>query len=191
MKGIFQRALIRVRNLFIDASQVRKLPRRARSFALWLGLRVSPMFGGATSANSQHGSLATLHFWDVSLSPDAWTKFGQVRRFGVLGVDRPEVDVTDLDSTGVERIGGLADGREITIEIYANTTTMPQIESLFSANATIDLKATFPAPLSLTRYFSIAPLGIDQPGQVEPNTPLMVSLRGRISGSISSTPSHP
>lgn len=144
----------------------------------------------ATSSTSQIGSLTTLHFWSTAASPDAWVKFGQVKGFGTLGQDRSEVDVTDLDSTAVERIGGLADGREITIEIYANTTTLPQIEALFALNANVDMKATFPAPLTSVRYFTLTPLGIDQPGQVDPNTPLMATLRGRISGSISSTPSH-
>lgn len=144
----------------------------------------------ATSSTSQIGSLAQVHFWNTALSPDAWTKFGQLKSIGEIGSDRPEVPVTDLDSLAVERIGGIPDGLQCTLDLYANTTTLGQVETLYNANVNFDIKVVFPAPLSATRYFTLTPLGFRLGPTVEPDAPLMATLTGRISSAISSTPSH-
>lgn len=144
----------------------------------------------ATSSTAQTGSLTQLWYWNTAASPDAWARLTVIKSVGDIGQDRTEVEVSDLDSTAVERIGGLADGREITIEVYANSTTLPLMKTLFDGNVNIDLKIIIPTPAGITYYFTLTPLGVNLPGTVEPNAPLMASLRGRISGSISTTPSH-
>src|SRR5262245_2395380 len=143
----------------------------------------------ATSANAQIGSLTTLSFWDTDLTPDAWVAIANIRQFGEVGADKPEVDSTDLDSTGVERIGGLTDGKEISIVCVGNSTTLAQFEEFYNEGSTLDLKATFPTPLSTSRYFSLTPLGFSL-GTITPSGLIEVTLRGRISGSISSVASH-
>lgn len=144
----------------------------------------------ATSANAQIGSQTTLSFWDTSLSPDAWVDYANIRSFGEVGADKPEVDSTDLESAGVERIGGLTDGKEISITAVCNTASLAQLEAQYNAAATLDYKMTFPAPMSTSRYFSFFPLGISF-GTITPSGLVELTLRGRISGDISVTPSHP
>lgn len=143
----------------------------------------------ADSTNAQIGSQTKLYFWDTSLSPDAYGQLVNVRQFGEIGSDSPEVDSTDLDSTGVQRIPGLPDGKEISILSVANSTTLPKIESIFDAGLNIDIKAVFPAPMSTTRYFAFTPLGFAI-NTVTPSGLIEVTLRGRISGSITTVDPH-
>lgn len=143
----------------------------------------------ADSTKAQIGSLTTIAYFKTTISPAAWALIGNIKSFGDLGVDKPEVDSTDLDSTAVERIGGLADGKEITINCIGNATTVPLIEGLFNANATIDFRITFPSPTTASRYFSVFPLGWTF-NTIVPSGLIEVHLRGRISGPIVTSPTH-
>ena len=144
----------------------------------------------ANSTNSQIGAETTLHYWNNSLSPTGWVKLGQIQRFGPLGKDSPEVDVTDLDSDQMEFIAGLKTGREITITQYCNATTLALLEGLYDAAANVDFKVTFPTPTTLKRYFTLTPLGVTQGGEVTPTGVVLVELRGRISAGPNATNLH-
>ena len=144
----------------------------------------------ANTTNSQIGAETTLHYWNSVNSPSGWVKLGQVERFGPLVKDSPEVDVTDLDSDQMEFIPGLKTGREVTITLYCNATNLALLEQLYDDADNIDLKATFPSPTNLRRYFTLTPLGVTQGGEVTPTGVLLVELRGRISTGPSSTNLH-
>lgn len=143
----------------------------------------------ADSTNAQIGSQTKVYFWDTSLSPDGYTQIPNVRQFGPTGATKPEVDSTDLDSTGVERIGGLQDGDEFPITCVANAITSAMLKGFFDDGLNLDLKVIYPAPLSLTEYFSFTPLHFEK-GTITPSGLVECTLQGRISGDISDTDPH-
>lgn len=144
----------------------------------------------ADSNNAQIGSQVTLQYWNTSASPDVWATLGKVRQIQGIGTEKPEVDSTTLDSTAVERIGGLPDGKQVTVTLTTTAAVMAILEGFTAGTDNIDFKIFFPSPINLTRYFTLTPLGYDH-GTVQPSGLLEISLMGRISGSISGTPSHP
>lgn len=144
----------------------------------------------ADSNNAQIGSQVTFSFWDTSLSPDAWAALGKVRSINGMGVDLPEVDSTTLDSTAVERIAGLPDGKEMSIVLTLTATSLAAIEAICAARTPIDCRIVFPSPASLSRYFSLTPRGYDK-GTITPSGLVEVTFNGRITAAISSTDSHP
>lgn len=143
----------------------------------------------ADSTKAQIGSRTTLSYFNTAVSPAVWATIGNVKSFGDIGSDRPEVDSTDLDSLAVERIGGLPDGKEVSITAMGNSTTMALFETLYNSGATVDFRETFPAPLSTSRYFSLFPLGNSQ-STITPSGLVEVTLRGRITGAIVTAPTH-
>ena len=62
------------------------------------------------------GSTTTLKLMDTTASPNAYTLIAEVLRIGPIGSQAPEVDVTNLDSTSKEYIGGLPDGASVEFE---------------------------------------------------------------------------
>lgn len=145
----------------------------------------------ADETNAQIGAGTTLSYWDTDVSPDAYTPLGPIRNIQGVGVDRPEVDSTTLDSTAVERIGGLPDGKEVTITFTTGSSNdiLDDIRAFVDAAAALDLKLALAAPASETLYFSIIPLGYDL-GTIAPNDLIEVTMRGRITGDISATDPH-
>lgn len=181
----------RILHWLLQVHRTKVLPSFLRRFAFNLALRLAPIGGAATSANAQHGSQVKLAFWDVALSPDAWADYGNVRSITGVGEDKTEIDSTDLNSFAMERIGGLADGKEVNILCVCNTVSLAQIEAQVNASppSNFDLRLTFPAPLSVIRYFTLTPLGREI-GTIQANSLIEVTYRGRISGAISSVASH-
>lgn len=139
----------------------------------------------ADSTKAQIGSKTVLSYWNAG-TPPAYVPIANVAQFGEVGADKPEVDSTDLDSSGVERIGGLTDGKEITITCQANTITVPLIKQLYDDAQTITLKVQFPTPLAMTYFFGFIPLGFSL-GTITPSGIVQVAMRGRISGDITET----
>jgi hypothetical protein len=147
----------------------------------------------ATSTNAQIGAGVVLSYWDtVASSPAAFAVLGKIRSIAGIGVNKPEVDSTTLDSTAVERIGGLPDGKQVTIVLTtgATNTTMDLIEGWVNGTTAIDFKLAIPSPATETRYFSLILLDWDL-GTISPSNLVEVTLQGRITGSVSSTNSHP
>lgn len=138
----------------------------------------------ADATLAQTGSAATLHY--AVGSPIVWTNLGPIRSISGIGASRSEVDSTTLDSTAVERIGGLPDGKQVSIVFTTATSNHDLIEGFVTAGTTIQLRIVFPAPLTETRYFYVVPLDYDR-GTIAPGQLQETTFMGRITGSISTT----
>jgi hypothetical protein len=181
----------RLRNWLLAAFvHTNSLPATVRRLALVLSLRLAPMFGGATTSNAQLGKV-TVSYWNAAPSPDAWTAIPNIRTVNGMSITKNEEDSTDMDSSAAEFIPGLAVGDMLEFTAIANSTTVPLFEGWVNASpvANIDLRFAFPAPASLTRYLSVAPLHVGNPTLTRGGI-WECTFRGRISGGISSTPSH-
>lgn len=145
----------------------------------------------ADSSNAQIGSKATLAYWNTALSPDAWSLIPNITTMGAIGASKAEVDATDLDSNQVDRISGLQDGDEFTFTCVENVSTIAIIEGFFFASppVNIDFRVQRPAPLSTSRYFTVAALGYGE-GETTPSGLQTIMFRGRITRNASATPSH-
>lgn len=138
----------------------------------------------ADSTLAQTGSAVTLHY--AVGSPIVWTNLGPIRSIAGIGQSRPEVDSTTLDSTAVERIGGLPDGKQVTVVFTTATSNHDLIEGFVTAGTPIQLRVVFPTPVTETRYFYMVPLDYDR-GSITPGGLMETTLMGRITGSISAT----
>ena len=147
----------------------------------------------ADSTTAQIGATVDLAYWDtVVASPPAWADLGQIRSIAGVGVTKPEVDSTTLDSTSVERISGLSDGDQVTIVFTtgATNTNIDRIKGWVDGTSEVDYKLTINSPATETLYFSIIPLHYDF-GTIQPSNLVEISFQGRVTGGISATPSHP
>lgn len=140
----------------------------------------------ADATLAQIGSQVTLSSYNDD-SPPVFTNLGPIRSIAGIGVARPEVESTTLDSLAVERIGGLPDGKQVTIVFTMATSNLTVIEGFVNDGDPVNLRVTFPAPLSTSRYFTIAPLDFDY-GTIQPSGLVEITLIGRISGPITTTP---
>lgn len=141
-------------------------------------------------AEAYIGSKATLSFWDLSASPDAWTRYEEVRKMDALGAMANEVDKTTLDSDAVERRAGLPDPEKFGFTVNMTADQFTVLLAQRTAGTNLDLKADYtPTGLDTTLYFTFVPLGlkvldIDAKGLIE------CKVDGRVSGEITETPSH-
>ncbi len=136
------------------------------------------------------GSKATISYWDVSQSPDAYTAYAQVQNFGDIGRKAPEVEKTTLDSDAVERRPGLPDTESVTIMVNLNAAGFAILKAQVDAGTKLDLKVNFtPAGIATILYLGFIPLGY-KIGKVDAKKLLECSLEGRITGDISTTDPH-
>lgn len=143
----------------------------------------------ADSTNSQIGAGVTIAYWGGS--PVAWTDLGPIRNASGIGVTRTEKESTTLDSVAIERIGGLPDGKQVTITFTTASSNHDIVEAMVNDGDPVDLRVTWPAPLSKTRYFTIVPLDFDE-GDISPDDLLEMALMGRITGGApTAVASHP
>jgi hypothetical protein len=140
----------------------------------------------ADATRAQIGAQTTLSYWDTVASPAEYAELGPVRSIAGLGASRPEVDSTTLDSEAVERIGGLPDGKTLTITFAAAAENSDLVEGWVNDGDPLTLKIEFPAPLNETRYCDIVPLDFDY-GTISASGLIELTLSGRITGAISST----
>ena len=114
-------------------------------------------------------------------SPQVYTKVSEVLSIGPIGSTAPEVEVTNLDSTAKEYIGGLADGASVEIEFnYLNGNT--QQEDL--RDSVGDTKAIqIVCPDTTQADFNLVILGFNM-GETTPESQMTASVSGRISGDI-------
>jgi len=144
----------------------------------------------ADSTNSQIGSKGELNYWNALGSPDpGYEPMGFVRSIQGIGVTKPEVESTTLDDDAVRRIGGLKDGKEVTIVLTLNAETLAKVEGFLDANEEIELQYRIAAPTSQDRYFAFFPLDYDH-GTIAASTLMELTLKGRISGPISAIDPH-
>lgn len=114
-------------------------------------------------------------------SPQVYTTIAEVLRCGPIGSITPEKDVTNLDSTAKEYIGGLPDGASVEFElnfIAGNT----QHEALRDAPGnTHNFQMVWSDSSSAT--FDMVVLGFNR-GETTPEDQLTASITGRITGAI-------
>lgn len=144
----------------------------------------------ANSANAQIGAGVALSYWNTVASPDAWATLGNVRNISGIGTQKAEVDSTTLDSAAVERIGGLADGKQVTFKVTTTSAAMTIVEAWSAGIVNIDFRIVWPTPATVTRYFTLVILGYDH-GDIQPSGLCEITVTGRISGAIVTTATHP
>ena len=129
------------------------------------------------------GALTQFKVYDTTVSPNAYTKVSEVLRIGPVGSVAPEVDVTNLDSTAKEYIGGLADGASIEVEM--NWLVGDSMQELLrdSVGSTLQVQILWPDSPNTTATFSFVVLGFSR-GETTPESQLTASCNGRITGSI-------
>jgi len=127
------------------------------------------------------GALTTLKLGSAA-SPIVYTTVAEVLRIGPIGSQAPEVDVTNLDSTAKEYIGGLPDGA--SVEFECNWIKSAQQVTLQGAvGDTHIFQVTWPDSPATTASFSMVVLGFNM-GETTPESQLTSSISGRITGAI-------
>jgi len=142
----------------------------------------------AQSPNAKIGAGVTVEFWNALASPPAYETFGYVRNFSGFGRSRPEVDSTTLDSLAEEAVAGLPKGKTVTVKVTTNAAAIDLADQL-AATDSVDVKATWPAPLSKTRYFPAIPIDDDQ-GSISASALMETDFQLRISGPITTVDPH-
>lgn len=137
------------------------------------------------SANAQIGAGVSLGYADDLESPIEYTPLANIRSIQGVGSMKPEVESTTLDSLAVERIKGLADGKEVTIVLTTTSAGKTLIEGWYASVDPIHLRLSWPAPSSITRYFDLTVLDIDD-GTITPSGLCEQTVKGRITGPITS-----
>ena len=112
--------------------------------------------------------------------------FDEITSVSGVGSTRPETEVTHLDSTGVERIGGLQDGNEVTIS--GNYIRDAQVDQFVTDVATAQTPTrtymvTVPTSPERTYSFTGVPLSWEL-GELTPSGAVTFSLGLRISGDV-------
>ena len=115
-------------------------------------------------------------------SPATYTTIAEVLRVGPIGSTTPEVDVTNLDSTAKEYIGGLPDGS--SVEFEGNWIKSTQQTDLRGAvGTTRNFRMEWPDSPSTMATFSMVVLGFEM-GETTPEGQATFSVTGRITGDI-------
>jgi hypothetical protein len=115
-------------------------------------------------------------------SPEVFTTIAEILRCGPIGSVTPEVDVTNLDSTAKEYIGGLPDGA--SVEFEGNWTKATQQTALRDAVGTTKnfVMEWADSPAS-SASFAMVVLGFSM-GETTPESQLTFTVQGRITGDI-------
>lgn len=132
------------------------------------------------------GSQTLLKLGDAA-SPPVYTTIGEVVSIGPLAQKKDLIEVTHLESTAKEFIGGLSNGQEIEIVCNYIPTNTQQV-ALWTAAGTTSAAKLFKYVLpsgggSLTFSFSAVVLS-SSIGPTTPNTATQISFGVQVSGSI-------
>lgn len=119
-------------------------------------------------------------------SPQVYTTVAEVLSIGPIGSTAPEVDVTNLDSTAKEYIGGLADGNQVEVEMNWLTGNTQQEALRDGVGTTKHIQIVWPDSPQTTATFQMVLLSFNR-GETTPETQLTASISGRISGAITWT----
>jgi hypothetical protein len=115
-------------------------------------------------------------------SPEVFTTIAEVLRCGPIGSTTPEVDVTNLDSTAKEYIGGLPDGS--SVEFEGNWIKGTQQTTLRDAvGTTKNFTMEWADSPQSTASFAMVILGFEM-GETTPESQMTFSVTGRITGDI-------
>lgn len=116
-------------------------------------------------------------------SPEVYTTVAEVLSIGPVGSTAPEVDVTNLDSTAKEYIGGLADGNTVEIEMNWLVGNTQQAALRDGVGTTKNIQIVWPDSPNTTANFAFVVLSFNR-GETTPESQLTASVSGRISGAI-------
>ena len=130
------------------------------------------------------GSGATLQLGSGA-SPQVYTTIAEVLRCGPIGSTNPEVDVTNLDSTAKEYIAGLADGNTVDFDVnfIAGNTEQTSLRTSQASGSTVNLRMVWQTSPNTNAQFDLVLLGFEM-SETTPESQIMASISGRISGSI-------
>lgn len=114
-------------------------------------------------------------------SPEVYTLIAEVLRVGEVGSTAPEVDVTNLDSTAKEYIGGLPDGAQVEFDLnwIAGNTQQEALRDGVGATKSFQLVWSDASQAD----FELVVLGFNR-AETTPESQLTASLTGRITGPI-------
>lgn len=117
-------------------------------------------------------------------SPEVYTLIAEVLRVGPVGSIAPEVDVTNLDSTAKEYIGGLPDGAQVEFSMNWLAGNSQQETLRDAVGNTHNFRFTWND--SSTATFALVVLGFNRE-ETTPESQLTASITGRITGAITWT----
>ena len=127
------------------------------------------------------GASATLKLGNGA-SPEVFTTIAEVLRVGAIGSTTPEIDVTNLDSTAKEYIGGLPDGNNVEFE-FNWIKSAQQTALRDSTGTTKNFQMTWPDSPASTASFAMVVLQFDI-NETTPEGQITASVSGRITGDI-------
>jgi hypothetical protein len=88
------------------------------------------------------GAGTILKLGDAATPTEVFTAIAKIRRIGELSEESPLVDATDLESTGREYIGGLADGSEFDVEaaLLMDSATHTALDAAFTSKIAVNFE---------------------------------------------------
>jgi len=119
-------------------------------------------------------------------SPQVYTTIAEVLRCGPIGSTAPEVDVTNLDSTAKEYIGGLPDGASVEFDVNFIAGNTQQEALRDGVGNTINLKMVWSGSPESSAKFDLVLLSFMR-GETTPESQQTATISGRISGDITWT----
>lgn len=131
------------------------------------------------------GSQTLLKIGDGA-SPEVFTTIGEVVSIGALGQQNDLIEVTHLESTAKEYIGGLPDGLEIAVTCNYKPTNAQQVALIaaVTVGTSRNFKYTMPSGGgSLTFSFSALVLGWNIPSTT-PNEAVQLEATLKITSSV-------
>jgi hypothetical protein len=121
-------------------------------------------------------------------SPFNYATIGEIDNISPIAVKKDLVEVTHLQSTAKEFIGGLSDGQEITIVCNFLPANQPQIDMLaYAATTSVaqNFKYTLPSASGGTKNTTFAGVVLSSSvGPTTPNTATKVTFGVKISGPV-------
>lgn len=130
------------------------------------------------------GSGATLQLGSGA-SPQVYTTIAEVLRCGPIGSTKPEVDVTNLDSTAKEYIAGLADGNTVEFDVnwISSNAQHTSLRTSAAAGSTVNIRMTWPTSPNTIAVFNLVLLSFEM-AETTAESQLTASISGRITGAI-------
>jgi len=114
-------------------------------------------------------------------SPHVYTLIAEVLNMGAVGSTAPEVDVTNLDSTSKEYIGGLPDGESVEFELNWLASNVQHEDLRDTVGDTRGFQLVYSDASTAT--FDMVVLGFSR-SSTTPEEQLKASVTGRITGDI-------
>ncbi len=137
-----------------------------------------------TSAKLGSGAILAL---GSGASPQVYTTVEEVLRISEVGQENPEVPVTHLQSTSVERIAGLKDGKTFDFTMnYIQGTQQQALRTAVLAGDTKHFKITWPFSPETTAVFDCVCLDFSTE-ETTSEVQVTAVFRGRITGDVTWT----